>query len=808
LFDAKGSVLGTFAIYFRQPGRPAGHHLQLIDMATQTAAVAINHDRTQWELSVSEGRYRRLVTSNVIGVIVSNTDGSILEANDLFLEWLGYTREELRSGSLRWDALTPPEWRETDAMIIAELMANGSCAQVEKEYFRKDGSRLPILVSGALLEGTPGDAICLIENLTKRKQAAAALQESEARYRDLVEHTDDLFCTHDLEGRLLSINEACVRNTGFSRTQLLAMNIVDILLPEMRTNGLDYLRQVREHGQVQGIMKILTAKKEVRLWEFNNSVRREGVAEPVVRGIAHDITARKHWERTLRESEERFRAIFEQAPLGIAEGVIATASFVRVNQRYANIVGYSKEELARMTFRDFTHPEDLDLDLVEFGRLAAGEIREYAIEKRYIRKDGATVWVNLSVTAMAATGSMPVHCMAMIEDVTERKNLEAQFLQAQKMEAVGQLSGGIAHDFNNIITVIKGRVGLLQQNSGFDWDQAECLDEIAVAAARAAALTQQLLAFSRRQVMQQRDIELQNTVRNIATMLRRVVREDITVRFEYSPEALWVHADSGMIEQMVMNLAVNARDAMPQGGELAIATSAIVVSEEQAARWPMAEAGRFVRLTVTDTGCGIAPEVLTHIFEPFFTTKKVGEGTGLGLATVYGIVQQHRGGVEVESRIGVGTTFEIYLPRCAAPTESTPPVRETPAIPGGTETILLVEDDAAVQMVACAVLERLGYKLHVADTGREALGIWKEHRAQIQLLLTDLVMPEGINGHELARQLKLERPELRVILTSGYSASVAGKDFPMDDTIDFLAKPYEIHALATMVRQSLDKASP
>lgn len=805
ILDAKHNIIGTFAIYFRKVGLPTDKHKQLIDIATQTAAIAIAHEKTHQALRESESRHRGLYESNIIGVIIARTDGSITEVNDHFLQMIGYSRAEVRENVLRWDRLTPEKWKATDQHIAAELRREGSCRAVEKEYWHKNGTAVPIRASVVLLNEATEECLCLIEDLTKEKAALASLKESEERYRDLVEHSNDLICTHDLDGKLLSVNEASVRLTGYSAAQLLTMNLCDLLAPDMRAAFPKYLARLVERGHAAGVMKISTANGTIRYWEFSNSLRREGVAKPLVRGMAHDITERKKGEWALRESEVRLRAIFEQAPLGIAEGHIASADYVQINQRYADIVGYPIEELKKMTFRDITHPEDLDKDLDLFLQLSQGKMRFYTIEKRYLRKDRAVVWVNITVSAIAREGGgKPQYCMAVIEDITEKKRLEAQLRQSQKMEAIGQLSGGIAHDFNNILTVIKGRVSLLQSTPDFTAEVTESVGEIADAANRAAALTRQLLAFSRRQVMQQQDLDLHELVRGMSVLLRRLLGEQISVGLEFSDTPIWAHADRALLEQVLLNLAINARDAMPQGGQLEISIASRDVTADEAARWTQATAGRFAVLSVRDTGTGIAADVLPHIFEPFFTTKDVGEGTGLGLATVYGIVQQHRGGIEVESTIGFGTVFHVFLPLVEAPMPTEKPTEAKARPVSGTETILLVEDELAVQQIAQLVLQRLGYRVLTADDGRAALDVWREHRDAIHLLLTDLVMPAGISGQELAKQLIAEKPALRIIYTSGYSASIAGKDFQLDGKANFLGKPYDPLQLSAMVRKTLD----
>ncbi|MBI3884764.1 MAG: PAS domain S-box protein, partial [Opitutae bacterium] len=649
-------------------------------------------------------RFQAILESSLDAIVVIDQAGRIEEFNRAAERMFGHAAGAVLGQEMA-EVIVPPAYRAAHRADLARLVAPDEARRLgrrlEMTALRADGSEFPVEISiqrvGA---ATPARFTAFIRDIAGRRRAEDALRQSEERYRDLVEHSHDLLCTHDLAGNLLSANAAAVRLTGYAHAQLLQMNLRDLLAPDTRRGFTAYLAKIHRHGHAEGVMRIRTAAGAERWWKYSNSLRRDGVATPVVRGIAQDVTERRLWEATLRESAERFRAIFEQAPLGIAEGEICSEKFVRFNQRYADIVGYPRAELETMSFRDFTHPEDLDQDLALYGRLAAGEVRSFALEKRYVRRDGATVWVNLSVAAMQRPGGAPQNCMAMIEDITERKLLEAQFRQAQKMEAIGQLSGGVAHDFNNLITVIKGRATLLLQDAGVAPDHADSVREIAEAAERAAGLTRQLLAFSRRQVMHLRDLDLNATVQHMATMLRRLLGEDVRVELAFAPAPLWTHADLGMVEQVLLNLAVNARDAMPRGGELWISTAAAEVDEAQARRWPQGRAGRFALLTVRDTGEGIAPEILPRIFEPFFTTKEPGAGTGLGLATVYGIVQQHHGGLEVESTVGRGTTFRIYLPGCAAPAPAAAAVAPATPSSAGSETILLVEDEPAVRDIA------------------------------------------------------------------------------------------------------------
>jgi hypothetical protein len=390
-------------------------------------------------------------------------------------------------------------------------------------------------------------------------------------------------------------------------------------------------------------------------------------------------------------------------------------------------------------------------------------------------------------------------------DITEKRKLEAQFHQAQKMESIGQLAGGIAHDFNNILAVIQTQSELLKISGALSAEQSGYADEISTTVQRAAALTRQLLLFSSREVFQPRDLDLSESITDLAKMFRRILGEDVRTQFKLASQPMFIHADRGMMDQILLNLVVNARDAMPDGGQLVIETSGVEFDESAVGQSSGMRTGSFVCLSVSDSGCGIPPEILPKIFDPFFTTKDVGKGTGLGLATVFGIVKQHQGWINVYSELDHGTTFRIYLPRLARDKQAKSAQPALTAMRGGNETILLAEDDPSLRVSVRKALSQLGYRILEAPTGVKAMDVWKENRAEIRLLLTDLVMPDGMTGKDLSQRILRENPGLKVIYMSGYSAEVAGKDFPLKEGVNFLAKPFEASKLAQIIREQLDE---
>ncbi|HEX2855094.1 MAG TPA: PAS domain S-box protein [Opitutaceae bacterium] len=551
---------------------------------------------------------------------------------------------------------------------------------------------------------------------------------------------------------------------------------------------------------------------EARIRHADGSYRWVGVVGRVLSRDEHgkpsrmlgsriDITERRQAAEAAHTSERRFRALIEKSTDVVAL-IDATGMILYDSPSVATVLGYAPGELVGRPAMSLVHPEDVPRMTDTMQRLLQAPLSSEKVSFRLQHKNGAFRWIEGTGTNLLDEPGVNA-IVINYRDISERRQLEEQLRQSQKLESIGQLAGGVAHDFNNLLTVITGHLSLIKLRGNVAPDVSDSLREIGAASDRAANLTRQLLAFSRRQVMQLRDLDVNEIVENMAKMLRRLVGEDVALHFRPAAQSLVIHADPGMVEQILLNLAVNARDAMPEGGHLTIATTPVEI-DTMAARPPQSRPGRFACLTVVDSGVGIAAEVLPHIFEPFFTTKDVGQGSGLGLATVYGIVQQHEGWLEVSSRVNEGTTFRIYLPRrgdaLPAPAAEAP----RPAVAGGRETILLVEDEPAVRAIMSVVLMRHGYVVLEAENGRAAQEVWARHRERISLLLTDLVMPDGVSGQELARLLARDKPKLRVIFTSGYSAAIAGRDFPLKEGVNFLAKPFEASRLAQVVRATLD----
>jgi PAS domain S-box-containing protein len=505
-------------------------------------------------------------------------------------------------------------------------------------------------------------------------------------------------------------------------------------------------------------------------------------------------------EAALRVSELRFSKAFNASPIAMAIVAKQGLRFADANAAFSRLIGWSHEEVLLETVPTlpmWANPADL----VDVCEQLEGEPCMHG--QACVIKTSSSVNRDVRLTAEAFDLGGAAHYLLLMEDVTERLQLEARLLQSQKMEAIGQLAAGVAHDFNNILTVIRGHVGLQLANAQIQGSQRSSLAQVLAASERASALTRQLLSFSRRQVAKPRAMQMERVIASVTDMLRRLVGENVSLQVAGMDALPAVVGDAGNVELILMNLVVNARDAMPGGGVVSISATPVDLSAADCRSFPERRSGRFVRLTVSDTGCGMKPEVLAHIFEPFFTTKDVGKGTGLGLATVYGIARQHQGWIEVRSQVGIGTDIHVYLPCSDQPVQEVipdPAVVEVP--PRGTETILAAEDEPALRELVQAVLEDAGYKVLVAEDGRSALNLFEQNADEVDLLLTDMMMPGGISGWDLAEKLHERRPNLRVVFMSGYSADLMGNSAPAGGAIQFLQKPYDPKSLLSLVRES------
>jgi two-component system cell cycle sensor histidine kinase/response regulator CckA len=511
----------------------------------------------------------------------------------------------------------------------------------------------------------------------------------------------------------------------------------------------------------------------------------------------------------LRESEERFRRVFDEGPIGLAL-VGEDLRIARPNAWLCRTLGYTEAELMGMSIDELTHPDDRATELELSQRLFQDEIPLFKIQKRLVKRNGDIIWGNLVASVIRDQEGVPLYGLGMLEDITQRKRaeeerekLQAQLMEAQRMESIGRLAGGVAHDFNNLLTIING-YGQLALGKLTPADPLRAtIEEIHRAGERAAGFTQQLLAFSRKQVLQPRVLDINRVVGQMQPMLTRLVGEDVELSIRLHPEGMIICADQHHLEQVIMNLVANARDAMPNGGTLQIETSAVERGESASQSEAGRQAGAYVMLMVADDGAGMDAETSRHIFEPFFTTKEVGKGTGLGLSMVHGIVEQSGGYIEVESKPDRGTTIRIYLPRVLdAPEDLTDPEEVPVQVVGGTETVLVVDDQAEVRKYAADALRGYGYRVIQAKGASEALAICEQEPELIDLVLTDVVMP-NMSGGGLADLLAKQWPDIEVLFMSGYTNDATGLDGVPRKTAGFIQKPFSPDQLALKVRELL-----
>ena len=640
----------------------------------------------------------------------------------------------------------------------------------------------------------------VIQDITDRKHMETALHESQARWRSLVENLPDMIMTLGRDGTILFVN-GTVR--GCHRERVVGLNVDELIPEEKRAYVRDCLEHVFATGE-PGQFEIAIVEDGVPGWYSGRigPIRNKGEIVGATLIIA-DITMQKKVEDSLRESETRFRQMAEniQEVFWMVDHRKTDGRLLYVSPAYEKIWGRSCESLYKNidSFLDVIHPEDRER--VAVNCKTQQESGQYDEIYRLVRDDGSIRWIRDRAFPIRNEAGEVYRVVGLAEDITERKQIESQYFQAQKMEAFGKLAGGVAHDFNNLLTVITGYNEIVLAAFNPNDPRRDCVEEIGKAAERAAALTGQLLAFSRQQVLQPRVINVNKVLENIQKMLRRLIGEDIQLLTEPAEDLACVRADPGQLENVLMNLVVNARDAMPAGGTLTIGTNNVTIPPGDAD----IAAGDYVMMSVADTGVGIPEHVIGQIFEPFFTTKPAGHGTGLGLATCYGIVKQSEGCISVESRVNEGSTFKIYLP-VVHEVEEAVGGRETPTpMPKGSETIMVVEDEPNVRKLTVAALQRLGYSVLEADNGEEAFKLVQSQPSlRLDMVITDVVMPQ-MGGKDLAQWMRLMYPDIKVVFTSGYPNHAFDDAELLDENSTFLAKPFASKMLAVRVRELLDK---
>jgi PAS domain S-box-containing protein len=769
--------------------------------------------RTEESLRQAEAKFRSIFEHAAEGIFQATPQGRFITANSALARMLGYSSPEELMASVadtKRQLFVDPT-RRSEIRQLSER--TGRIRGFEVQAYRKDGSKIWLMGNQRVVHDADGRVLYYegnFEDITERKRAEEALRESQRAIATLLSNLPGMAYrgANDRDRTLEFVSEGILDLTGYQPDQLAGsrqLSFAQVIHPEDREAVWNEMQSALKAGRpYQLSYRIRTAHGEMKtVWEQGRSVHSHDGGRCVLEGFVIDVTERVRAQENLRQSEERFRQLAENI-----RGVFwmtdpGMRELFYVNRAYEEIWGRTRESLFQAPVSRLDDVDEKDRPRV---RAAIAKAAEGGYDEEYclVRPDGQVRWIwDRAFPILDDQGK--VHRLAGIaEDITDRKRLAEEFRQAQKMEAVGRLAGGIAHDFNNLLTVVIGYCQVLQANLK-DEHWRPCVAEMKKAAERAASLTQQLLAFSRKQVLLPVVLDLNALVAGMKDMIGRLVGEDVELVTELAPTLGRVQADPGHLQQILMNLVVNARDAMPQGGRLTIRTANLDLTDADLRGDPDVPAGPYAMVSVSDTGCGMDEETRGRLFEPFFTTKEVGKGTGLGLATVYGIVKQSKGHVAVESAPGKGSSFRIYLPRVGPPLDKAPAAGPAPVRSlHGRETLLLVEDEEQVRRLARTILQQHGYTVLEARNGQEALRVAEQRSGAIDLLVSDVVMPE-MNGHQLYRRLSNIRPGLKVLFMSGYTDSALFRNGVLENDFPLVLKPFSPDVLLRHVRDMLDQ---
>jgi len=746
-------------------------------------------------LRESEAKYSALVENSKDGIIIIH-EGVLKFINKAFADIVGYSPKEMIG--INFLNFAAPDYRELVLKRYTDRIEGKDVPSIyEIELLRKDGKTIPVELNAIRIdfEDKPSD-LAVIREITDRKRVEEELRRSEERYRMIFEQSPLGIIHFDQKGLIVDCNKKFVEIMGSSRKKLIGFNMLKSLRDKKMLSAVEAALS-KGTGYYEGDYLSVTGGKLTPMRAIYNRITSKDGSFLGGISLYEDITERKQAEEELRDSEERLQTILDSLQAGVVCINAETHTIVDANPAAIEMIGAPKEQIIGHVCHKYICPaEKGKCPITDLGQEVDNS------ERTLLTATGAEVPILKTATPILLSGQ--AHLLDIFIDITEKKKLEAQLQQAQKMEAVGTLAGGIAHDFNNILQAIFGYTQILLMGKEPGNPDYEKLEAIEKSAQRASDLTKRLLIFSRKVESKLRPMDLNNEIEQVSQMLERTIPKMINIESHLSEDIKIINADPAQIEQIMMNLGVNARDAMPNGGRLIFETENMILDEEYCKTHSGSKPGQYVKLSISDTGQGMDKEILKHIFEPFYTTKETGKGTGLGLAMVYGIVKSHNGYIMCYSEPGEGTTFKIYFPIIEKEAERVESKKERVPIKGGNETILLVDDEEAIRELAEDILTRFGYTVLMASNGETALEIYREKKEEINLVILDIIMP-GMGGRKCFEKLLKMNPKSRIIIASGYSINGPAKEVLKAGAKGFISKPYDMKGMPQTVRKILDE---
>ncbi|MCX4187047.1 PAS domain-containing protein [Methylophaga sp. OBS4] len=812
IMTAQQELIAVLTIYYPNSSSPSPEEENIIRRICHLYTITIEKHHNHQALMSSEGRFRHIFNDSATGIAITDLDGKHLEFNHAYRQLLGYTESELKQKDIK--SLThPADWKKNQSLLKTVIAGERDSFIIEKRFIGNHKKIVWVRMSVTAQKNSQGKPIRLIgicENISERIRA----EKKHAEAQEVIAH---LFTNlpgiayrgiADKHWTMLFLSQAVKEVTGYDAQDLIHNSVIsfaELIHQDDQSRIKSEINQaVKENRSFQVEYRIIHADGSIRwVCEQGKALsHKSGDGHILLDGYMTDITAQKAAEQTIEENEERFELLLKASSDAIWDWNLTTNTVWRSNG-FESLFGYKANELqpSLSQWKELMHPEDRKKISDDIEAFIASTETKWSVSYRYLRKDGGYAHVLDRAYLIRDAGNNAVRMVGGMTDVTERMVLEEKLLQSQRLESIGQLTGGVAHDFNNILTVMLGNAEMIIEETTSGDQVNEMAQMIVEAARRGAELTQSLLSFARKQSLKPQKVDINTLIRNMKPLLLRTIGEPIHFEHDLNPELSFAKVDPGQLENALLNLLLNARDAMKNGGVLKISTQNTTLGKDFAVNRDVVY-GKYIMLSVCDNGAGISADNLRWVFEPFFTTKPKGKGTGLGLAMVYGFVKQSGGHIEINSTPGQGTRVDIYLPSFKGNHHKNKKLVDDAIAMQGRETILLVEDDDLVRRYARQQLTKLGYIVVETDNAKDALKLLETHHPD--LLFTDIILPGGMNGIELAEEAKKTADDLKVLFTSGYTDNAVVEKYRKKSGFQLLAKPYKRQKLAAAVRQVLD----